>query len=177
MTVRPAAGRLDLLRGQLADAYGMLRERLEGLTDDEFWWEPVPGCWTVRRTERGTWTADYAVPDPTPPPFTTIGWRLVHVGECKRMYHEYAFGAATLVWPDIDSAHTADDAIRSLDAGQALIAADLDGLHDEALDHEVRTNWGERWPASRIFWTLIRHDLHHGGEIGALRDLYRARNG
>jgi hypothetical protein len=71
----------------------MLRERLERLSDDEFSWEPVPACWTVRRTERGTWAGDDAVPDPTPPPFTTIGWRLVHLGECTLMYHEYAFGA------------------------------------------------------------------------------------
>ena len=35
------------------------------------------------------------------------------------------------------------------------------------------TNWGEEWPAWRIFWTMIHHDAHHGGEIGALRDLYR----
>jgi hypothetical protein len=35
------------------------------------------------------------------------------------------------------------------------------------------TNWGERCPARQIFWTMISHDLHQGGEIGALRDLYR----
>ena len=26
-----------------------LRQRLEGLSDDEYLWEPVPGCWTVHR--------------------------------------------------------------------------------------------------------------------------------
>ena len=25
-----------------------LRPRLDGLTDDEYFWEPVPGCWTLR---------------------------------------------------------------------------------------------------------------------------------
>jgi hypothetical protein len=25
-----------------------LRPRLDGLTDDEYFWEPVEGCWTVR---------------------------------------------------------------------------------------------------------------------------------
>jgi len=39
----------------------------------------------------------------------------------------------------------------------------------------VLTNWGEKWPAWRIFWAMIEHDLHHGGEIGALRDLYREK--
>jgi hypothetical protein len=31
----------------------MLRPRLEGLTDAEFAWEPVPGCWSVRPVGRG----------------------------------------------------------------------------------------------------------------------------
>ena len=26
-----------------------LRPRLIGLTDDEYFWEPVPGCWSIRR--------------------------------------------------------------------------------------------------------------------------------
>jgi hypothetical protein len=39
------------------------------------------------------------------------------------------------------------------------------------------TNWGERWPAWRILWTMIDHDAHHGAEIGCLRDLYRATAG
>ena len=31
-----------------------LRPQLEGLTDEEYFWEPVPGCWSVRRRrERG----------------------------------------------------------------------------------------------------------------------------
>jgi len=39
---------------------------------------------------------------------------------------------------------------------------------------EVRpTNWGELWPTWRIFWAMACHDLHHGAEIGCLRDLYR----
>ncbi|MFQ5436721.1 MAG: hypothetical protein ACE5FD_17830 [Anaerolineae bacterium] len=38
------------------------------------------------------------------------------------------------------------------------------------------TIWGEMWPTWRIFWTMASHDLHHGAEIGCLRDLYRAMN-
>src|SRR5260221_14090429 len=35
-----------------------LRPRLEGLTDQEYFWEPVPGCWSLRK--RGTSTAPRA---------------------------------------------------------------------------------------------------------------------
>src|SRR5438046_10240551 len=114
-------------------------------------------------------------PHPDPAPFTTIGWRLVHVAECKVMYHEYAFGEAKLTFPEIDSAHTAAAAIAQLEAGHAMLVRDLAGLDDAGLEKLVLTNWGERWPARRIFWTMISHDAHHGAEIGALRHLYRER--
>jgi hypothetical protein len=54
-----------------------------------------------------------------------------------------------------------------------MLVRDLDALDDGDLDREVLTNWGEMWPAKKIFWTMVDHDRHHGGEIGALRDLYR----
>jgi uncharacterized damage-inducible protein DinB len=166
--------RIELVVAELEGAYGFLGDRLDGLTDDEFWWEPVDGCWTIRRTRHGTWTVDYEEPDPDPAPFTTIGWRLVHVAECKRMYHEYAFGDARLTWPELDSPHTAADAISDLDVGHRRLVETARALDDAALDRRVLTNWGDRWPAWRIFWTMIHHDLWHGGEIGVLRDLYRS---
>ena len=77
------------LRDQLDFHYRhQLRPRLGGLTDDEYFWEPVPGCWSVRpRAEATTSDAagggdlvlDYAWPEPTPAPVTTIAWRLAHV--------------------------------------------------------------------------------------------------
>ena len=78
--------RAQLLLAQMDQVYGRLRQRLEGLSDDEYFWEPVPGCWTVRRDPSGAWVADYAEPDPDPAPFTTIGWRGVHLADCKVMY-------------------------------------------------------------------------------------------
>jgi hypothetical protein len=167
---------VEVIRQQLLEAYEAIRERVDGLTDDEFFWEPAPGCWTVRPRDDGRWAVDYPEPPhPDPAPFTTIGWRLVHVAECKVMYHEYAFGAATLTFPDIDSAHTALAALAQLETGHAMLLRDLAALDDAGLDREVLTNWGEKWPARKIFWTMANHDLHHGGEIGVLRDLYRER--
>jgi hypothetical protein len=162
------------------------RSRLDGLTDDEYFWEPVPGAWSIRpRAEARTSLAagggdlviDFEHPEPVPAPFTTIAWRLVHAAECKVMYHEYAFGPGRLTWPDIDSAHTAADAIAQLDEGHGLLAADLAGLDDDELERPRATNWGEDWPTWKIFWTMIHHDIHHGAEIGALRDLHRLTRG
>ena len=36
-----------------------LRPRLDGLTDGEYFWEPVPDCWSIRR--RGESTAALSV--------------------------------------------------------------------------------------------------------------------
>lgn len=168
---------VQLLARQLDEAYRMIRERVDGLTEEEFWWEPVAGAWTVRQGEDGRWAGDYAEPDPVPAPFTTIGWRLVHVAECKIMYREHAFGPGRLTWPDIDSAHTAADAIAQLEEGHSLLVADLAGLDDDELERPRGTNWGEDWPTWKIFWTMIHHDIHHGAEIGALRDLHRLTRG
>jgi len=168
---------VDLQLVQMDDAWQTLHRRLEGLTDDEFFWQPAPDCWTVRLDEDGRWVVDYARPAPEPPPFTTIGWRLLHIASCKIMYHEYAFGPARLTWDDLDTPHTAAAAIAWLEAGHDRLRAALAGLGDADLDTMRLTNWGEQWPTWRIFWTMIFHDLHHGAEIGCLRDLYRARLG
>jgi hypothetical protein len=73
----------------------------------------------------------------------------------------------------LDSAHTAAAAFEQLDEGHALLRDDLARLTDDELDRPRATNWGEQWPAWKIFWTMIHHDIHHGAEIGTLRDLDR----
>ena len=54
-----------------------LRPRLDGLTDNEYLWEPVPGCWSLRpRAEArsamaagaGDTVADFEYPEPVPAP-------------------------------------------------------------------------------------------------------------
>jgi len=65
-----------------------VRSRLVGLADDEYFWSPVPDAWSVRprgtstaplHVGAGNFTIDYAFPQPVPPPFATIAWRLGHV--------------------------------------------------------------------------------------------------
>ena len=65
-----------------------LRPRLDGLTDQEYLWEPVPGCWNVRARGAhdspaaigsGPFTLDLLRPPPSPAPVTTIAWRMAHL--------------------------------------------------------------------------------------------------
>jgi hypothetical protein len=41
--------RLSLLLGQFDQAREMAQVRLTGLGDEEYLWEPVPDCWSIRR--------------------------------------------------------------------------------------------------------------------------------
>ena len=61
-----------------------------------------------------------------------------------------------------------------LEEGQRRLRDALAGLDDDGLDTLRWTNWGGPWPAWRVLWAMVDHDAHHGGEIGCLRDLYRA---
>ncbi len=103
-----------------------------------------------------------------------MAWRVTHLALCKIMYHEYAFGPAALTWDTIEMPSSVAAAPALLERGQRLLVEDLASLAgDAALDAPRRTKWGELWPTWRIFWTLIHHDAHHGGEIGCIRDRYR----
>lgn len=165
---------VELMEKQMREVWENVQHLLAGLGDEEFFWEPVPGCWTVRKGDDQHWIIDYALPEPKPAPFTTIAWRVVHLASCKVMYHEYAFGPAQLEWDKLILPHTAASALDWLAQGHDLLCQDLAGLKDADLFAERGTNWGELWPTWRIFWAMIHHDAHHGGEIGVLRDLYRA---
>lgn len=168
--------RIELLTTQTVETYERVANRLQGLTNDEYWWEPVTGCWTLRRQPDGKLLEDYEIPDPTPAPFTTIAWRLFHIASCKVVYHEYAYGPGKLNWLNMDRPEGVDDMRALLEHGQQLLLGDLKAMTDDSdLDQPVSTNWGETWPAWRIFWTMIHHDAHHGAEIGVLRDLWSAQ--
>lgn len=53
-----------------------LQSRCEGLTDEEFFWEPVPGCWNVRPdvSAPSGWSYEYEFAPPIPAPVATIAW-------------------------------------------------------------------------------------------------------
>ncbi|MEU9216463.1 DinB family protein [Streptomyces sp. NPDC048376] len=64
--------RLGVLLDQFDQAREMAQVRLAGLGDEEYLWEPVPGCWSIRRrgeavTPRaygpGEWVLDKGAPD------------------------------------------------------------------------------------------------------------------
>jgi hypothetical protein len=148
--------------------------RLKGLTDGEYLWEPVPGCMTVRPSADGVFRADPRPrQEPQRPPFTTIAWRMWHMGsDCLRAYGRF-FDDHPLgdrqAWPA-----KAEAAVELLDADWDAFRSRVASLGDARLQQPMGERAGQY--AHETFLQLALHALdetaHHGGEIGALRDLY-----
>ncbi|HEV8637622.1 MAG TPA: DinB family protein [Chloroflexota bacterium] len=161
------------------------RPRLEGLTDDEYLWEPVPGCWNVRslagrHVVEGQWEGGF--PRESPPPFTTIAWRVCHLGAGLAMRHNHHFGDRTLtadsLWERLGVPATAAAGIAFLERWQSAwrdaIAAQPDGFIDRPSDGPPGSIDG-RFPFADVILHVTAEVIHHGAEIALLRDLYRAR--
>ncbi|MGH9154540.1 MAG: DinB family protein [Acidimicrobiales bacterium] len=166
-------------------------DRLEGLDDDEYFWTPVPGCWSVRRADNGRWSADLGprgntrTPD-GPPPVTTIAWRLWHLGGCPNPAWPPADASSPREFADrwftrtpqdsADAFGTAAEAIAAFDRHGTAVADSVVGFTDTDLLTAVGPGGG-RFGGGSIHGLVLHvadELIHHGAEIGILRDLYRA---
>lgn len=102
----------------------------------------------------------------------------IHIGACKVMYDDYAFGSASLrfatpevePWPE--GAAPQADGIAWLERAHVRLARHVAGLASDAeLDESRLTNWGERRPTRWIVAAMITHDAYHAGEINHLRSI------
>jgi hypothetical protein len=164
-----------------------LRPRLDGLTDDEYLWEPVAGCWSVRRRAAsaasvahgsGEYVIEHEWPEPTPPPVTTIAWRLGHiiVGVFGKRSAAH-FGGPPCEYNSFEYAGTAGEALRQLDEAYAVWVKGVRGLGDGGLARPCGPAEGPfaEFPMAALVLHINREAIHHGAEICLLRDLYRNR--
>lgn len=164
-----------VLRHQWAVSCDRLVRSLGGLSDEEFRREPVAECWSVRPDAEhpGRWRMDYPDEVPNPPPFTTIGWRLLHIAHGNWIYAETGFGPGRRTYADLPIFGTAFEAVADLVASQEVVTSVLAAADDISLAQQVSTPLGARRPAWQVLATLIDEQTHHGAEISLLRDLYR----
>lgn len=165
-----------------------LTGRLEGLTNEEYLWEPAPGCWSIRPRDEirtsaslggGEWLLEFDRPEPDPPPFTTIAWRMGHLASGIALRADYTTGTKTMTWDDYQmpgAAVRAQVALADACAAwrEALTSADDDGLSQVG---RSQFPWGldPDLPFIDIAWWVNKELLHHGAEIALLRDLWRAQ--
>lgn len=164
-----------------------VRPRLDGLTDDEYLWEPVAGCWSVRRRGQestpmaaggGDWVIDWQYPEPVPAPVTTIAWRLGHVTVgVFGMRTAAHFGGPPLDYATIDWAPDAARAIARLDDAYGRWVDGVRGLGEEGLARPCGDAEGPyaAYPLAALVLHIHREAIHHLAEVLTLRDLYRSR--
>ncbi len=159
--------------------------RLAGLSDEEYFWEPVSGCWNVRRRGESTapitagsgeFTVDFELPEPTPPPVTTIAWRLAHIivgvfGERSASH----FDGPSIDYDTFAYAGTAKDALAQLEEGYLRWSDGVRGLGEEGLSRPCGPAEGPfaDAPLADLVLHINREAIHHLAEILLLRDLYR----
>ena len=166
---------------------GQLRPRLDGLTDDEYLWEPAQPAWNVRPRDpargaeqpgTGPFTVDFAFPEPDPPPVTTIAWRLAHiiVGVLDMRVASH-FGGLPVDYQNFGYAGTAAEALAQLDDAYTAWTAGVRGLGEAGLAAPCGPAEGPyaEYPLAALVLHINREVIHHGAEIALLRDLYRAR--
>jgi hypothetical protein len=164
----------DELVGFSDYAWQRLIDRLEGLTDDEYLWEPIPGSWSVRPGPEGAWTWDFAWPEPQPPPITTIAWRLAHMTVNEDRFRSWLGLSPRPGRPHRTVPPTAELAQEATKATMAERHEDLMEVTEADLCDRIGPVGGPYADSTRVAWVLHVLDevVHHGAEIGLLRDLY-----
>lgn len=178
----------DLLRDQFDWHWNhQLRERLSGMSDDEYFWEPAPNCWNLRprgtgmapvQAGSGTMTIDFAAPPPDPPPFTTIAWRLGHViVGVLAMRNASHFDREPVDYFTHEYAKTAQGALAQLDEEYARWREGVASLGEARLAEACGPAEGPyaESPMARLVLHINRELIHHLSEVCLLRDLYLHR--
>lgn len=148
-----------------------LFRRLEGLTADEYLWEPTADAWSVRPGADDVPTIDGAgVREIDPAPVTTIAWRLWHIAiDCLDDY------ARRFAGDDSDASP-----IWTLEPDEAVgVLRDKWGTYREVVSGK---DWWAQLGDDWEFWSqhavadMVMHAsnelVHHAAEIALLRDLY-----
>lgn len=187
-----ATGRLlSRLAGPISNSGDGRDVEVPVLTDAEYLWEPVEECWSVRRRVdgpgpgaikligAGEWGRDGAPESPWPPPLTTIAWRLDHITETLLGRASHLGGDRTFDRATYESRPDAAGAVarfREATAGwrQALLNVDESDYDRTGLSsYPYGSDSDETF--TTIVWWENQEILHHGAEIGLLRDLYTLR--
>jgi uncharacterized damage-inducible protein DinB len=174
---------VEQLHWGLTRSNDRLLRRVEGMSDEEYRWQPIASCWTIKpRAEargdlaevRGEWVLEgVGKPEEQPPPFTTIAWRLMHLVDVIDGYHVMLFGDGNLRDDRFEIQPTAAGAIQLIERTASKFIAGLNGESDASLREPVRIPW---WPQAAPRWRVVANVslelAHHGAEVGVLRDLY-----
>jgi hypothetical protein len=131
-------------------AFSRLRDRLSGLTDDEYTWEPAPGV-------------------------ATLAWRLGHIADLLAEERNAAW-LGVPAQPGPGPAADAASALLALDAAFEVWTAVLAEVPGSSLAEPIGPVGGPYADDSRRAFVLHVLDelIHHGAEAALVRDLWEA---
>ena len=166
----------DELVGLSAYTFGRTTNRLQGMTDDELFWEPAVWCWTVRRIG-DRWRSDGSAFPPAVPVVTTIAWRLDHLVDIYGSTRNQQWLGLDVPSPLGGPTGTVEGELERLDAAFARWTAALEACNDESLATTlgpIAAEYAEETKAAFVLHQL-EEAIHHAAEIALLRDLHRSR--
>ena len=147
--------------------------------------EPVDGCWSIRPGADGRFRTDGPATRHRPAPLTTIAWRMTHIAVgcfTTRTSTFFPDPASAAVDADMfdprhgpdDLPHTAADGVALLHDAYRQWRDRIAALDDEAMRAPLGPKGGyfSAEPMAALIAHVNRETMHHGGEIGVLRDLY-----
>jgi hypothetical protein len=106
-----------------------------------------------------------------------------HIGECKYVYDNHAFGDRSMRWdvpgstPTVKRETPPADIIAWVREGHRRLRASVAALTDDAeLLRPRKASWGKDHETRWLINEMIQHDLYHGGEINHLRALHQHKD-
>lgn len=155
-------------------AWERLRTRVAGLSDEEYFWEPVDDAWSIRKSDSGLWTMDRES-GPDGPPLTTIAWRTCHLGgQVLGGFAKWFVGGGSPYNVEFTIPDDAATAITFLKRNFQNWRRGVVAFPEQRLWVPIGPEFGPFEDSSAV--DLILHVLdefiHHAAEIALLRDLY-----
>ena len=132
----------------------MLLEGLEGVTDDEWTWQPGSTMRSLSRTA-------------------------IHLGELGWLRSDWTTGTHSLTDDDLTWPTTAVEGLAAMRDGLGAWRETLGQVDDADLDQVGRCAFPEGLdpglPLIDIAWWNTRELIHHGSDMATVRDLYQIR--
>src|SRR2546421_11873910 len=153
-----------------------LASRIEAPTGEEYLWEPTPDAWSLRAGDDGPLHMQFGLVFDETPPVTNIAWRLTHIID---LLSEERCATWIGLSPEPENLF-ADGAPGTAQAARDLLGSALgrwtrytSAATDlfELLGPIARDYAGQTRMAFILH--IIDEVIHHGAEVGVLRDLYR----
>lgn len=152
-------------------------QRMEGLTDEEYLWEPVADVWTIHPGKDGEEPTVDPQEYPDPAPFTTLAWRIHHMTDFFTKRWVNHFGDPNSDGSEPPVTLSAAEAMEHLTFAYGRWKNALQSMPESRLSEPCGPAEGPfaEHPFVALVLHISREFIHHSSECCLIRDLYRQR--